>query len=122
MKVFISQPMAGLPDEQILERRNECIQKLKDWYGEDKIEPIESFEKSEEIVARGRIAMLGHSIQLMHDADIVFFASGWEKSAGCNVEHEVCEQYNIGAIYEDYFGDPSKPRETYHQQDTTYWR
>lgn len=122
MKVFISQPMAGLTDEQILERRNECIQKLKDWYGEDKIDPIDSFTKSESIVDGGRIVMLGHSIQLMADADTVFFAKGWDTSKGCIVEHEVAKQYNIGCIYEEYFGDPSKAKETYHQQDTTYWR
>lgn len=122
MKVFISQPMAGLTDEQILERRNECIQKLKDWYGDTKIEPINSFVKSEGIVAGGRIVMLGHSIQLMADAEVVFFAAGWEKSHGCIVEHAVCEQYEIRAIYEEYFGDPTKPKETYHQKDTVYWR
>ena len=100
MKLFISQPMAGLTDEKIRKRREELIQLVKEKFSED-IEVIDSFTKSEEIVRRGRIAMLGDSIMKMHDADMVIFASGWRRSAGCNVEHEVCVRYNISRLYEE---------------------
>jgi hypothetical protein len=100
MKLFISQPMAGLTDEKIRERREELIQLVKKKFSED-IEVIDSFTKSEEIVGRGRIAMLGDSIMKMYDADMVIFASDWRRSAGCNVEHEVCKQYCIPRLYEE---------------------
>lgn len=100
MNVFISQPMAGLTDEQILARRNQLIEKIKSWFPNNEIDVIDSFTKSEEICGRGRIAMLGDSIAMMRDADTVVFADGWEKSPGCNVEHEVCVQYHIHRLYE----------------------
>jgi len=115
MKVFISQPMAGMTDEEILTRRNELIGILKNKYGED-IEIIDSFTKSEEIIGKGRIAMLGDSISLMRDADVVFFAHGWNKSAGCNVEHEVCVQYHIRRLFEECLPEFKKA------QHTQYWR
>lgn len=101
MKWFISQPMAGMTDEEILARRNEIIALIKSMRHNEDVEIIDSFTKSEEIVGKGRIAMLGDSIMLMKDADIVFFAKGWNHSAGCNVEHEVCVQYHIRRIYEE---------------------
>ena len=109
MKVFISQPMAGLTDAQILERRNELIEKTREWYKGQELEFIDSFTKSEEIVGRGRIAMLGDSIMLMRDATVCVFATGWQKSAGCKVEHEVCVQYTIQRLYEDLMDEQNKP-------------
>lgn len=109
MKVFISQPMAGLTDAQILKRRNEIIAKTQEWFKDQEIEFIDSFTKSEEIAGRGRIAMLGDSIALMRDATICVFAKGWQKSPGCKVEHEVCVQYTIQRLYEDLMDEQHKP-------------
>jgi len=111
MKWFISQPMAGMTDEQILARRNEIIDLIKSMRHNEEVEIIDSFTKSEEIVGKGRIAMLGDSIMLMKDADVVFFANGWEKSAGCNVEHEVCVQYHLRRIYESALNTHYNPAE-----------
>lgn len=99
MKIFISQPMNGLKDSQILEKRAEMIRLLTDHYGEG-IEIIDSFTKSEDVIGRGRVAMLGDSIMKMWDADIVLFCDGWSGSAGCTVEYEVCSRYDIKRIYE----------------------
>lgn len=124
MKVFISQPMAGLTDEQILKRRNELIDKITDWYIGEDIDIIDSFTKSEEIVGRGRIVMLGDSIMKMADADVSVFAKGWDKSPGCNVEHEVCVQYKIRRLYEDLMNEQHKPpkQQENTSQKTVFWR
>lgn len=123
LKVFISQPMAGFTDAQILEKRNQLIQIIKSKFDKFNIEVIDSFEKSEEIVGAGRIAMLGHSIMLMKDADIVFFARNWRKSAGCCVEHEVCVQYKIRRLYEDVIEDLiAIERDTQGESNGVYWR
>ena len=42
LKLFISQPMRGKTDEEILEERNKAVQHVKDALGED-IEVIDSF-------------------------------------------------------------------------------
>lgn len=109
IKVFISQPMAGLTDKEILKRREQLIEMTKHWFRDDTLEFIDSFTKSEDIVGRGRIAMLGDSIAMMHDANLVVFARGWDKSAGCKVEHEVCVQYKIRRMYEDGMNEQHEP-------------
>jgi hypothetical protein len=117
--------MAGLTDAQIMQRRTELISLIKNWFKDDDIEIIDSFTKSEEIKGRGRIAMLGDSIALMRDAEMVIFAKGWEKSPGCNVEHEVCVQYKIRRMYETVMENENKPPKM-KNEDTSekhiFWR
>lgn len=36
---------------------------------------------------------LGKSIQLLSEADIVFFAKGWKDFRGCLIEREIAEKY-----------------------------
>lgn len=109
MNVFISQPMAGLTDEEILKRRNELIEMISTKFKGETIQVIDSFHKPDELVKKGRIAMLGHSISMMYNADIVVFATGWDKSPGCRVEHEVCVQYKLMRFYEDILWQEHKP-------------
>lgn len=107
VRVFISQPMNGLTNEEILGRRIELIEKFKSFVNPNKtrstnsFEFIDSFNKNNDIVAKGRIAMLGHSISLMADADLVIAANGAEDSAGCICELTVAEQYNIPVYHEE---------------------
>lgn len=100
MKVFISQPMNGRSDEEILEERKFAERFLKTYYDYDyDIEIIDSFTKSPELVTKGRIAMLGNSIQLMSDADLVLFMPDWNTARGCIVEHVVAEKYGLKILY-----------------------
>jgi hypothetical protein len=120
MKAFISQPMNGMTDDEIRARREELIRIIKLHCGEN-TEIIDSFTKSEEIVGKGRIAMLGDSISMMRDADVVLFAKGWQNSAGCNVEHEVCVQYHIRRLFEETMAPPkvSTPKAEYYWGGTS---
>lgn len=107
VRVFISQPMNGLTNEEILGRRIELIEKFKSFVNPNKtrstnsFEFIDSFNKNNDIVAKGRIAMLGHSISLMADADLVIAANGAENSSGCICELTVAEQYDIPVYHEE---------------------
>lgn len=107
IRVFISQPMNGLTNEEVLGRRIELIEKFKLFVNPNKtrstnsFEFIDSFNKDNDIVAKGRIAMLGHSISLMADADLVIAANGADNSAGCICELTVAEQYNIPVLREE---------------------
>ncbi len=109
IRVFISQPMNGLTNEEILLKREELIQKFKTFINPNNtierslntVEFIDSFNKDNDIVAKGRIAMLGHSISLMADADLVIAANGADNSAGCICELTVAEQYNIPVLHEE---------------------
>jgi hypothetical protein len=98
MKVFISQPMNGRSDEEILNERREIVEIYEEIHGET-LEVIDSFIKSPEDIAKGRIWMLGGSIQLMKDAELVIFAPGYNMARGCIVEEAVCKQYGLKHMY-----------------------
>jgi hypothetical protein len=45
------------------------------------------------------VFMLGKSIQLMSEAELVVFANNWEEARGCMIEYETAKRYNIPHIY-----------------------
>ena len=78
-KLFISQPMKGKSDEEILAEREKAIQRAKEadakplWY-------------------------LGESLKLLATADVAYFALGWEDARGCKIEHTCALEYGIDVI------------------------
>lgn len=92
-KLFISQPMKGKTDEQILKERHNIINKVKKEVNEDII-LIDSFLTDVPENAKP-LWYLGKSLELMSEADIVAFASGFEKYRGCKIEHECALSYEI---------------------------
>ena len=36
----------------------------------------------------------------MSQANLVYFARGWEQSRGCNIEHECAKRYGLVRYYE----------------------
>jgi hypothetical protein len=92
LKVFISQPMSGKTSEEIRAVRNGAKILLCRLYHDCFLEFIESFNPS----ALGDdkpIEELGKCISLMQNADVVYFAKGYEESRGCSVEFEVASKY-----------------------------
>ena len=96
VKVFISQPMNGKTDEEILKDRNQLIDCAKEHYGEN-IEVIDSFFKGAPHNANP-LWFLGESIKKLSEADVAVFAKDWEKARGCKIENECCISYGITAI------------------------
>ena len=72
-KLFISQPMRGKTDEEILKERKEAIEAAERILGEE-VEVIDSFFEKAPVDAKP-LWFLGKSIELLSDADIVFFAN-----------------------------------------------
>lgn len=98
-KLFISQPMRGKSDEEILAERQKAIESAERYLGES-VEVIDSFFQSAPADVRP-LWFLGKSIELLSTADIVYFAKGWEDARGCRIENECAIQYGITVI-EDY--------------------
>ena len=100
-KLFISQPMRGLKDEEILKAREEIRKKAEKEIGEP-VELIDSFIKEYpgEINKSVPVYYLGKSIQLLSQADIAYFGGDWRNARGCLIEHEVATQYGIKIIEE----------------------
>lgn len=98
-KLFISQPMRGKSDEQILEERKKAVEKVEELLGES-VEVIDSFFQGAPADAKP-LWYLGESIKRMADADIVYFAPGWGYARGCRSEHYAAVEYVLCMI-EDY--------------------
>lgn len=96
-KLFISQPMRGKTDEEILKERETAIAKAKEHLNDD-VEVIDSFFQSAPAEAKP-LWFLGKSLELLSDADVVYFAPGWEDARGCRIEHTSAEEYGIETIY-----------------------
>lgn len=95
-RLFISQPMNGKTDEEILKEREVAIVKAKEMCGED-VEVIDSFFQSAPADARP-LWFLGKSIELLSAADIAYFAPGWKEARGCKIEHTCASEYGIKVI------------------------
>lgn len=97
-KVFISQPMKGLGDADILKERERAIKKCREQLGEE-IEVVDSFFEGAPADAKPAW-FLGKSIELLSTADVAFFVSGWQGARGCRIEHTVAMEYGIEVIAE----------------------
>lgn len=98
-KLFISQPMRGKTDEEILAIREKAVRSAEKHLGE-KVEVIDSFFQTPPAEATP-LWYLGKSLELLATADVAFFANGWENARGCKIENQCAIEYGIMVI-EDY--------------------
>lgn len=100
-KLFISQPMRGLTDKEILQEREKIRIRAEQVIGEP-IELINSFidEYPGEINKSIPVWYLGKSIQFLSQADIAYFGGDWRNARGCKIEHEIASAYGIKIIEE----------------------
>lgn len=99
-KLFISQPMRGKTDEEILAVRAQAIQSAERVLGEE-VEVIDSFFKDAVVpstVLSRPLWFLGESLKMLAGADVAYFADGWEAARGCRIEHECAVEYGITTI------------------------
>ena len=99
IKVFISQPMKGKSDEEIL-REREAAKKRIFKNVQDEICILDSFFQGAPANARP-LWYLGESLKLLSTADIAYFVPGWEAARGCKIEHECAVRYGIPTISEE---------------------
>lgn len=96
-KLFISQPMKGKSDADILAERKKAIKSAEDMIGEQ-VEVIDSFFQEAPVKP---LWFLGKSLELLAGADIAYFAKGWQDARGCKIENTCAIEYGIPVI-EDY--------------------
>jgi hypothetical protein len=97
MKIFISQPMTGLSNEEILKVRNEAIERIRSEVPD--AEFIDSFKP--EIVSDNYLWLLGRDIQLLGEADCIYMCENWRESKGCKIEHYIALSCGIEVILPD---------------------
>ena len=95
-RLFISQPMRGKSNEEILAIRSDAIQAATDAVGEE-VEVIDSFFENAPVDAKP-LWFLGKSLELLATADVAYFARGWSEARGCKIEHLCATEFGIHTI------------------------
>ncbi len=99
-KIFISQPMNGLSNEEIKRNRSNAILKLPKFMNGESFEIIDSFFENAPHDATP-LWYLSQSLELLSTADYAYFLEGWDTARGCKIENACAQEYNIPRIYED---------------------
>lgn len=96
-KLFISQPMRGKTDEEILQERKALIADAAVALREDEIQVLDTIftDFSEDTPP---LVYLGRSLEMLAHADAAVFAPGWETARGCRIERDAAEAYGIPIV------------------------
>ena len=108
--IFISQPMTGKSEEEILATRQKAIDKIHQLASEKDIQVhiVDSyvddatrkhFEERLTDDINWDIYWLSQSLQKLALADTIWLCEGWEHSKGCNIEFACAIQYGLGIMY-----------------------
>ena len=105
-KAMLSQPMAGISEEEIEATRDRAVAALEnlgysivntlftdEWYSK------EAMEKRG--VVQIPLCFLAKSLENMANCHTAYFCKGWENARGCRVEHDAAKAYGLTVIYED---------------------
>lgn len=100
-KVMVSQPMGNISDEIIKETKSRATKSLmKNGYIVVNTLFNEETLPTPEGVTKRPLFCLAKSLEIMAGCDAIYFYDGWEKARGCQIEHDVAEQYGLEIIYE----------------------
>lgn len=99
LKVFISQPMNGIPESEVMAVRDRIKDKMAKWFGKE-IYIIDNYHHDNAPYNANPVWHLGTSISMMYDADYVVFVKGYEKARGCLAEEFICKKYDLSMLYE----------------------
>ena len=108
--IFISQPMTGKSEEEILTTRQREIDKIHQLFDADgeQVNIIASyiddatrkhFQEHMGDAINWDIYWLSQSLQKLAMADMIWLCDGWKHSKGCNIEHECAIQYGLDIVY-----------------------
>ena len=111
--IFISQPMTGKSEEEILATRQKEIDKIHQLFDADGVEiniitsyiddaTRKHFQKYTNDDINWDIFWLSQSLERLAMADMIWLCEGWEYSKGCNVELECAIQYGLCIVYPEY--------------------
>ncbi len=104
-KAMLSQPMAGLAQEEIVATRERAIKELEsrgfevvntlftdEWYSPEAMEGRGVVNKP--------LCFLAKSLENMANCHAAFFCKGWENARGCKIEHDAAVAYGMEIIEE----------------------
>lgn len=108
-KIMLSSPIKGKTKEEIDTEREEMVNLLFDYYGEDNCEIIASVvgnhEKKSNLECvserKSDFESLSESIFFMSISDVLAMGHDWENDRNCRLEHAIANAYHMEVIYLD---------------------
>lgn len=98
MKVFIAHKMSGLTEKEVANIRRKARTYLMEKYKND-IVILDNYHHDDAPKDAGRLWHLGKSIQLLEQADAVYFVKGrWMNAKGCWVERFIAFIYRLRTL------------------------
>jgi len=103
IKVFISQLMNGLTDEEIIKERTEIVDKIVKKYPFEDILILDNFFNEKEYrttddVKNKGVWCLGKSINVLSEADLAVFSKDYTLGRGTVFEYNICKEYDIETL------------------------
>lgn len=95
VQLFISQPMCGRSDEEIIAER-EYAKLAAERILKQEVEVLDSFFQSGDMKP---LEYLGENLKLLAEADWAWFCEGWEQARGCKVENLCAREYDIPILH-----------------------
>jgi hypothetical protein len=104
-RVMISQPMAGLTDQEIVTIRDQAICEIRKMGG-TVINTLfsDEWKKNQNRIDDFVVSplwFLAKSLEVMSTCHTVYFCKGWENARGCKIEHDAAVAYGLTIIYEE---------------------
>lgn len=101
MNIFISQPMRGLTDEEILKVRSNIKSAFREQYPDKAVNfYFTNLNTTPPFDANGSLYCLSKSIELLSKCDAIIFATGWRLARGCCIEWECALRYGLDVYIE----------------------
>ena len=111
--IFISQPMSGKSEEEILATRQKAIDKIHQLASKDgeQVNIIDSYiDDATRNEFQGRmgdainwdIYWLSQSLQKLALADTIWLCDGWGHSKGCKIELECAMKYGLDIVSSEW--------------------
>lgn len=101
MKVFISLPMRGYTEEEIIAARKRIEDDVRARFKGEEITIIDSHFRDFNVTITDsniNVYFLSRSIRKLAEADLVVFGEGWDKARGCRIEHDIAQAYDIDIL------------------------
>lgn len=95
MVVFLSVPMNGKTNEEIHEEFKKAKNYIANKYNGEPIEFLDSFIEN---APDKPLKCLGKSLEILSEADAIYFFDGWENARGCRIEFEAAVAYGLRII------------------------
>lgn len=92
-KIFISQPMGGKTEKEIMAERGAMIRRAWRVFGKDVV-VLDTFFDGFGPTAKP-LDYLAKSIEFLAKADVAVFAPGWQDARGCRIEHQCAVDYGV---------------------------